>query len=78
MPAPGDDEQEKARLFYVGVTRATQRLVITVSGMGGLGNGLILRILLFRRCTKYVDNTIKSDYIRIRTIWNNTGTTEIL
>ncbi|HMP12166.1 3'-5' exonuclease, partial [Hydrogenophaga sp.] len=28
MPAEGEDEREEARLFYVGATRATQRLVI--------------------------------------------------
>jgi len=32
MPAEGEDEREEARLFYVGATRATQRLVIGVSG----------------------------------------------
>lgn len=34
MPAEGEDEREEARLFYVGATRATQRLVIGVSGPG--------------------------------------------
>ena len=34
MPAAGEDEREEARLFYVGATRATQRLVITVNGSG--------------------------------------------
>jgi superfamily I DNA/RNA helicase len=36
MPAAGEDEREEARLFYVGATRATHRLVITASGDGGL------------------------------------------
>lgn len=34
MPAPGEDEREEAKLFYVGATRATQRLII---GLGGDG-----------------------------------------
>ena len=34
MPAEGEDEREEARLFYVGATRATQRLVIGASGKG--------------------------------------------
>ena len=34
MPAKGEDEREEARLFYVEATRATQRLVIGVSGSG--------------------------------------------
>ena len=34
MPAEGEDEREEARLFYVGATRATQRLVIGASGCG--------------------------------------------
>jgi superfamily I DNA/RNA helicase len=34
MPAPSEDEREEAKLFYVGATRATQRLII---GMGGKG-----------------------------------------
>ena len=32
MPAAGEDEREEAWLFYVGATRATQRLVIGASG----------------------------------------------
>ena len=34
MPAEGEDEREEARLFYVGATRATQRLVIGAGGGG--------------------------------------------
>jgi superfamily I DNA/RNA helicase len=34
MSAPDEDEREEAKLFYVGATRATQRLII---GMGGGG-----------------------------------------
>jgi superfamily I DNA/RNA helicase len=34
MPASGEDERDEARLFYVGATRATQRLLITASGNG--------------------------------------------
>ena len=37
MPAEGEDEREEARLFYVGATRATQRLVIGASGNGDFG-----------------------------------------
>ena len=37
MPAAGEDERDEARLFYVGATRATQRLVIGASGGGGFG-----------------------------------------
>ena len=32
MPAPGEDEKEAARVFYVAATRATQRLVMGVGG----------------------------------------------
>lgn len=31
-PAEGEDDREEAPLFYVGVTRAMQRLVIGASG----------------------------------------------
>ena len=31
MPAPGEDEKEAARVFYVAATRTTQRLVMTHS-----------------------------------------------
>ena len=34
MPAQGEDEREEAKLFYVGATRATHRLVIGLSGGG--------------------------------------------
>jgi superfamily I DNA and RNA helicase len=37
MPAAGEDEKEAARVFYVAATRATQRLVMGVSGDGQLG-----------------------------------------
>ena len=37
MPAKGEDEQEAARVFYVAATRATQRLVMGVSGGNGFG-----------------------------------------
>ncbi len=40
MPAAGEDEQEAARVFYVAATRATQKLVITVSSSGKLGTKL--------------------------------------
>lgn len=34
IPAAGEDEKEAARVFYVAATRATHRLVITVSASG--------------------------------------------
>ncbi|MBW8467098.1 MAG: ATP-binding domain-containing protein [Thiobacillus sp.] len=37
MPAPGEDEREEAKLFYVGATRATQRLIIGLGGEGEFG-----------------------------------------
>ena len=37
MPAEGEDERKEARLFYVGATRATQRLVIGASGEARFG-----------------------------------------
>ena len=37
MPAAGDDAREEARIFYVAATRATQRLLITLSGTSGFG-----------------------------------------
>ena len=40
MPAPGEDEKEAARVFYVAATRATQRLVMGVGGDGGFGERL--------------------------------------
>ena len=32
---PGEDEKESARVFYVAATRATHRLVISISGQSG-------------------------------------------
>jgi superfamily I DNA/RNA helicase len=40
MPAPGEDEQEAARVFYVAATRATQKLVMGVGGDGRFSNRL--------------------------------------
>ena len=40
MPAPGEDEREEAKLFYVGATRATQRLIIGMGGDGRFGQRL--------------------------------------
>jgi hypothetical protein len=40
MPAPGEDEKEAARVFYVAATRATQKLVLGIGGDGGLGRRL--------------------------------------
>ena len=40
MPAAGEDEKEAARVFYVAATRATHRLVVTMSGCGGFGSQL--------------------------------------
>jgi hypothetical protein len=37
MPAEGEDEKEEARLFYVAATRATEKLVLTISGEGRFG-----------------------------------------
>lgn len=40
MPEKDEDPQEEAKLFYVAATRATQRLVVGVSGEGAFGNSL--------------------------------------
>lgn len=37
MPAPGADEKDEARLFYVAATRATDKLLLTISGDGAFG-----------------------------------------
>ncbi len=36
MPAPGEDEKDAARVFYVAATRASQRLVVGVGTMEDL------------------------------------------
>jgi hypothetical protein len=40
MPEDGEEVGDEARLFYVAATRATQRLVVTVSGDGAFGVAL--------------------------------------
>ena len=40
MPGAGEDERDEARLFYVGATRATHKLVVTVSGTCRFGQKL--------------------------------------
>lgn len=40
MPAKDHDEREEARLFYVGATRATHRLIVGVGGQGQFGQRL--------------------------------------
>jgi len=40
MPAARQDEKEEARILYVAATRATQKLLITISGDGELGRRL--------------------------------------
>ncbi|MDO8778564.1 MAG: 3'-5' exonuclease [Burkholderiaceae bacterium] len=40
MPAPGEDEKDASRVFYVAATRATQRLVIAAHGNDGFGSRL--------------------------------------
>lgn len=40
MPTPDENEQEAARVFYVAATRATHRLLITLSGEGRFGKQL--------------------------------------
>ena len=40
MPAPGEDEKEAARVFYVAATRATQRLVMGVCGVSNFSTRL--------------------------------------
>ena len=41
MPAANQDEKDEARLFYVGATRATQRLIIGLSGDGQFANRFV-------------------------------------
>ena len=40
MPAPGEDEKEAARVFYVAATRATHKLLIGVGGDGAFAHRL--------------------------------------
>ena len=41
MPGKGEDEIEEARLFYVAATRATHKLIVTVSGDAAFGARLL-------------------------------------
>ena len=43
VPAAGDKVKEAVRVFCVAATRATQRLVVTVSGNGQLGKNLLCK-----------------------------------
>lgn len=43
MPEEGEDAQDEARLFYVAATRATQKLVVMVSGAGAFGAALAVK-----------------------------------
>ena len=40
LPTRGEDEKEEARLFYVAATRATEKLVLTMSGDGAFATKL--------------------------------------
>ena len=40
MPAQNESEKDEARLFYVGATRATQRLIVGATGEGRFGRRL--------------------------------------
>lgn len=40
MPVPGEDEKDEARLFYVAATRATHKLIVTVSGKSAFADRL--------------------------------------
>lgn len=40
LPKKGEDEKDEARLFYVAATRATEKLLLTVSGDGAFGRKL--------------------------------------
>ncbi|MCW2311020.1 DEAD/DEAH box helicase [Rhodoferax antarcticus] len=44
MPAPGEDEKDAARVFYVAATRATHRLVMGVGGPSTFGSTLQYKI----------------------------------
>ena len=47
MPAPGEDEKEAARVFYVAATRATQRLVVGVGGTWVIRTAVVYPNLVF-------------------------------
>lgn len=41
MPAPGEDEKEAARVFYVAATRASARLIVTASEDSAISRSLL-------------------------------------
>ena len=42
MPAPGQDEKEAARVFYVAATRATRKVLLGANGDGELRKKLAI------------------------------------
>lgn len=59
MPAPGEDEKEAARVFYVAATRATQKLVLGGKGMDSLVISSIDSNMLEVRHAPIFSNRIK-------------------
>jgi hypothetical protein len=58
MPAPGEDEKEAARVFYVAATRAMQRLLIGVPKDSHFGNSLTCEIYKNQKQIKKVTTHI--------------------
>ncbi len=62
MPAVGEDEKEAARVFYVAATRATQKLMMGVSGTGILCARLHLHPLNAEIQTKHKSRENVNEY----------------
>ncbi|APW47171.1 hypothetical protein [Rhodoferax antarcticus] len=62
MPAPGEDEKETARVFYVAANRATQRLAMAAEGGSDFAIRLIYssveKSLSVSSCTYHQANTV--------------------
>jgi UvrD-like helicase C-terminal domain len=56
MPSEGEDEMEAARVFYVAATRATQRMVIRLGGVGFWSNISLTLMNLYPRMMKCFEN----------------------